>query len=79
MSLRVGSLLIVGFVFVMTVTHFLVVGLEAMGRDLTFTGRTTIWTYAIIAGMDHCDVGGRLPGLLDTRKERATSMPASGP
>jgi O-antigen ligase len=57
MSLRVGSLLILGFVFVMAVTHFLVVGLEAMGRDLTFTGRTTIWTYAIIAGMDHSMLG----------------------
>jgi len=57
MSLRVGGLLILGFALVMAVTQFLVIGLEAMGRDLTFTGRTTIWTYAIIAGMDHSMLG----------------------
>lgn len=57
MSLRVGSLLILGFAIVMAVTQFLVIGLEAMGRDLTFTGRTTIWGYAIIAGMDHSMLG----------------------
>jgi exopolysaccharide production protein ExoQ len=57
MSLRVGSLLILGFFLVMAVTQFLVVGLEAMGRDLTFTGRTTIWTYAVIAGMEHPILG----------------------
>src|SRR3954452_4217246 len=57
MSLRVGSLLILGFVLIMAVVQFLVVGLEAMGRDLTFTGRTTIWAYAIIAGMDHSMLG----------------------
>jgi O-antigen ligase len=57
MSLRVGSLLILGFVVVMAVTQFLVIGLEAMGRDLTFTGRTTIWGYAIVAGMEHSMLG----------------------
>ena len=57
MSLRVGSLLILGFAVVMAGTHFLVVGLEALGRDLTFTGRTTIWTHAIHAGMDHSMLG----------------------
>ncbi|EWY35746.1 hypothetical protein N825_35840 [Skermanella stibiiresistens SB22] len=57
MSLRVGSLLILGFGMIMAVTQFLVVGLEAVGRDLTFTGRTTIWTYAIVAGMDHSMLG----------------------
>ncbi len=57
MSLRVGSLLILGFAIVMAVTQFLVIWLEAMGRDLTFTGRTTIWGYAIIAGMDHSMLG----------------------
>lgn len=49
MSLRVGSLLILGFAVVMAGTHFVVVGLEALGRDLTFTGRTTVWTHAIHA------------------------------
>jgi len=39
------------------ITHFLVIGLEALGRDLTFTGRTTIWSYAIVAGMDHSMLG----------------------
>ena len=34
MSLRVGSLMILGFVVIMAGTHFLVVGLEAVGRDL---------------------------------------------
>ncbi|WP_158043441.1 O-antigen ligase family protein [Skermanella pratensis] len=57
MSLRVGSLLILGFAMVMAVTQFLVVGLEAVGRDLTFTGRTTIWTHAITAGMNHSMLG----------------------
>jgi O-antigen ligase len=57
MSLRVGTLLIVGFAGVMAVTQFLVVGLEAVGRDLTFTGRTTIWTHAIHAGMNHSMLG----------------------
>jgi exopolysaccharide production protein ExoQ len=57
MSLRVGSLLILGFAVVMAGTHFLVVGLEALGRDLTFTGRTTIWTHAIHAGMEHSMLG----------------------
>jgi exopolysaccharide production protein ExoQ len=50
MSLRLGSLLILGFAVVMAVTQFLVIGLEAVGRDLTFTGRTTIWTHAVVAG-----------------------------
>ena len=31
--------------------------LEAVGRDLTFTGRTTIWTHAIDAGMQHSMLG----------------------
>jgi exopolysaccharide production protein ExoQ len=57
MSLRVGSLMTLGFVVIMAGTHFLVVGLEALGRDLTFSGRTSIWTYAIIAGMDHPMLG----------------------
>ena len=57
MSLRVGSLMILGFVVIMAGTHFLVVGLEAVGRDLTFTGRTTIWTHAIDAGMQHSMLG----------------------
>lgn len=57
MSLRVGSLLILGFVSVMAGTHFLLLGLEALGRDLTFSGRTTIWTYAIHAGMEHSMLG----------------------
>ncbi|UEM21440.1 O-antigen ligase family protein [Skermanella mucosa] len=57
MSLRVGSLMILGFAMVMAVTQFLVVGLEAVGRDLTFTGRTTIWTHAITAGMNHSMLG----------------------
>jgi exopolysaccharide production protein ExoQ len=57
MSLRVGTLLIAGFAAVMAVTQFLVVGLEAVGRDLTFTGRTTIWTHAIHAGMNHSMLG----------------------
>jgi exopolysaccharide production protein ExoQ len=57
MSLRVGSLLILGFAVVMAATHFVVVGLEALGRDLTFTGRTTIWTHAIHAGMEHSMLG----------------------
>jgi O-antigen ligase len=57
MSLRVGSLLILGFCTVMATTHFLLVGLEALGRDLTFSGRTTIWTHAIHAGMEHAMLG----------------------
>lgn len=57
MSLRVGSLMILGFVVLMAGTHFLVVGLEAVGRDLTFSGRTSIWTYAMIAGMEHPMIG----------------------
>jgi O-antigen ligase len=57
MSLRVGSLMILGFVVLMAGTHFLVVGLEALGRDLTFSGRTSIWTYAMIAGMEHPMLG----------------------
>jgi exopolysaccharide production protein ExoQ len=57
MSLRLGSLMILGFAAVMAVTQFLVIGLEAVGRDLTFTGRTTIWTHAVVAGMNHPMLG----------------------
>ena len=57
MSLRIGSLLILGFAVVMTVSHFLLAGLEALGRDMTFSGRTTIWGYAIYAGMEHSMLG----------------------
>jgi exopolysaccharide production protein ExoQ len=57
MSLRVGSLLIAGFSAVMAGTHFLLIGLEALGRDLTFSGRTTIWTHAVHAGMEHPMLG----------------------
>jgi exopolysaccharide production protein ExoQ len=57
MSLRVGSLMILGFVATMAGIHFLIVGLEALGRDLTFSGRTTIWGYSIIAGMEHSMLG----------------------
>jgi O-antigen ligase len=57
MSLRIGSLLILGFAVSIAVTHFLVVGLEAVGRDLTFSGRTTIWTHSIHAGMSHPMLG----------------------
>jgi O-antigen ligase len=57
MSLRVGSLLVLGFAVVMAGTHFMVVGLEALGRDMTFSGRTTIWTHAIHAGMEHSMLG----------------------
>ena len=57
MSLRVGSLLIVAFAAVMGAAHFLLAGLEALGRDLTFSGRTTIWTHAIHAGMEHSMLG----------------------
>jgi exopolysaccharide production protein ExoQ len=68
MSLRLGSLLILGFAVVMAVTQFLVIGLEAVGRDLTFTGRTTIWTHAVVAGMNHPMLGAGVPVLLDTRR-----------
>jgi exopolysaccharide production protein ExoQ len=57
MSLRLGSLMILGFAVAMAGTHFLVIGLEAVGRDLTFSGRTTIWTHAIDAGMQHSMLG----------------------
>ena len=57
MSLRIGSLMILGFAVVMTVSHFLLAGLEALGRDMTFSGRTTIWGYAIYAGMEHSMLG----------------------
>ena len=57
MSLRLGSLMILGFAAVMAVTQFLVIGLEVVGRDLTFTGRTTIWIHSIVAGMNHPMLG----------------------
>lgn len=57
MSLRLGSLMVLGFCAAMATTHFLLVGLEALGRDLTFSGRTTIWTNAIHAGMNHPMLG----------------------
>jgi len=57
LSLRVGSLITLGFVVIMAGIHFLIVGLEALDRDLTFSGRTTIWTYAVIAGMEHSMLG----------------------
>jgi exopolysaccharide production protein ExoQ len=57
LSLRVGSLMILGFLVVMAGTHFLITGLEALGRDMTFSGRTTIWTYAVAAGMEHSLLG----------------------
>jgi exopolysaccharide production protein ExoQ len=57
MSLRLGSVLILGFAAVMVGSHFLLVGLEALGRDMTFSGRTTIWTHAIHAGMNHAMLG----------------------
>ena len=78
MSLRLGSLMILGFAAVMAVTQFLVIGLEAVGRDLTFTGRTTIWTHAILAGMNHSDAGSRLPRVLDPGRRQLRLCPDLG-
>ena len=68
MSLRVGSLLILGFAWPWRSPSSWSSGLKPMGRDLTFTGRTTIWAYAIHRRYGSLDAWGRLQGLLDTRR-----------
>lgn len=58
LGVRLGIVLALGFgvVFLLT-AHFLVVGLDMLGRDLTFSGRTTIWPLALQAGMEHPILG----------------------
>ncbi|HEV7368200.1 O-antigen ligase [Arenibaculum sp.] len=58
LGVRLGVVLAIGFgaIFLLT-AHFLVVGLDMLGRDLTFSGRTTIWPLALEAGMEHPFLG----------------------
>jgi O-antigen ligase len=58
LSLRLSIISIVAGVGVIVfLTHFVTYSLDLLGRDLTFTGRTTIWFAALEAGGQHPILG----------------------
>lgn len=54
LNVKLPVVLIVGFGgLVFLLINFFATGLEAMGRDLTLTGRTKLWELALSAGLHH--------------------------
>lgn len=54
LNVKLPVILIVGFGgLVLLLVNFLATGLEAMGRDMTLTGRTKLWELAVSAGFHH--------------------------
>lgn len=53
-NVKVPVVLFLGFGGLLAlIINFFTFGIEALGRDMTLTGRTTLWALAIDAGMDH--------------------------